>query len=97
VRNGPDVKFVEPGGIDPARGFSTCPIVGPATVGTPEQYADGKAKNFPHEGGPALVEIDVPVAVIDLAIDAGGEIRFEPGFGLEELLHAWPQLTKRIV
>ena len=37
------------------------------------------------------------MAIADLGIDAGGEIRFEPGFGLEELLDAWPQLTKRIV
>lgn len=52
---------------------------------------------FPSEGGAAIVEIEVPQDIIDLAIDAGGEIRFEPGLGLDELLLAWPTLTKRIV
>ena len=32
-----------------------------------------------------------------LAIDAGGEIRFEPGFGLEELLKGWPTITKKVI
>jgi|ERR1017187_777521 hypothetical protein len=97
LKNGPDADFMEPGGADPARGFSTYPAGGPVSVGTPEQYAVGKAKLFPNEGGPAIVEIEVPQDIIDLAIDAGGEIRFEPGFGLEVLQHAWPGLTKRIV
>lgn len=88
---------MEPGGIDPARGFSTCPLGGPVSVGTPEQYAAGKANLFPNEGGPAIVEVDVPESIADLGINAGGEIRFEPGFGLEELLKAWPQLTKGVV
>jgi hypothetical protein len=83
--------------MDPARGFSTCPEGAPASVGTPQQYATGKARLFPNEGGPAIVEVEVPVDLADLAIDAGGEIRFEPGFGLEELLKAWPQIAKRIV
>ena len=52
---------------------------------------------FLPEGGPAIVEIDVPAAITDLGIDAGGEVRFEPGFGLEELLQAWPELAKRVV
>jgi hypothetical protein len=52
---------------------------------------------FPSEGGPAILEIEVPTSMVDLAIDAGGEIRFEPGFGLDELLAAWPEIAKRIV
>ena len=96
LRNGPDPKFMEPGSTDPARGFSTCPPDGPMSVGTPEQYAVGKARNFPNEGGPAVFEVEVPEEIIELAIDAGGEVRFEPGFGLEELLKSWPQLQKRV-
>jgi hypothetical protein len=97
LKAGPDPNFLEPGGFDPARGFSIYPSGASASVGTPEQYAAGKAANFPNEGGPAIVEIEVPADIIDLAIDAGGEIRFEPGFGLEELRRAWHQLPKRIV
>jgi hypothetical protein len=97
LQNGPNPNFREPGGSDSAGGFSTCPTRGPSSVGAPEQYATGKATLFPNEGGPAIVEIEVPEDVIDLAIDAGGEIRFQPGFGLEELRQAWPLITKRIV
>ncbi len=96
-RRGPDPSFVEPGGTDPAGGFSTCPVHGPFPFGTPEQYAAGKAMHFPFEGGPAILEIDVPEEIAALGIDAGGEIRFEPGSGLEELQQAWPTLAKRIV
>src|SRR5579862_5249749 len=97
LKNGPDPGFMEPGGIDPARGFSTYPAGTSITVGTPEQYAAGKATLFPNEGGPAIIEVELPEDIADLGIDAGGEIRFEPGFGLEELRQAWPRLTKRIV
>ena len=96
LQNGPDANFKEPGGPDPARGFSTYLIGGPSSVGTSEQYASGKASLFPSEGGPAIVEIEAPEDIIDLAIDAGGEIRFEPGFGLEELRQAWPNIARRI-
>jgi hypothetical protein len=97
IDSGPDPSFMEPGGTDPARGFSTYPAGAPVSVGTAEQYAAGKARIFPSEGGPAIVEIEVPENIAVLGIDAGGEIRFEPGFGLEELLEAWAQLTKRIL
>jgi hypothetical protein len=97
LQNGPDARFMEPGGADPARGFSTCPVPGPFPYGTPESYAAGKANLFPTEGGPAIVEIEVPDDIAALAIDAGGEIRFEPGFGLEELLKGWPTITKKVI
>lgn len=97
LREGPNPHFVEPGGVGTAEGFSTYPVGAPASVGTAEQYAVGKAKNFPSEGGVAVIEVEVPLPIADLAIDAGGEIRFEAGYGLEELLEAWPQLSKRIL
>ena len=96
LQNGPNAAFVEPGGIDPARGFSTSPAQGPFPYGTPEMYAAGKANLFPGEGGPAIVEIELPEHIAALGIDAGGEIRFEPGFGLEELLKEWPSIAKRV-
>ena len=97
VHNGSSATFVEPGGIDPAWGISTCPARGPFPCGTPEKYAAGKTKLFPGEGGPAIVELELPEDIATLGIDAGGEIRFEPGFGLEELLKAWPTIAKRVV
>jgi hypothetical protein len=43
------------------------------------------------------VEIEVPEETLELALDAGGDVRFEPGGGLEELLDAWPSIPKRIL
>src|SRR4051794_20775683 len=99
VRRGPDAEFAEPGDpLGKAGGFSTCPAEGPFLLGSPEQYAAGKAALFPNEGGPAIVEIEVPAEIvespIDPVIDAVGEIRFEPGAGLERLRAAWPRITK---
>jgi hypothetical protein len=96
LRGGPDPDFVEPGGTGRAEGFSAVDAAGPFPFGTAEQYADGKAQAFPNEGGPAIVEVEVPEVIAALA-DLGGEFRFEPGYGLEELLRAWPQLPKRVV
>ena len=108
TRLGPDAGYVEPGGSfhDPARGFSTS-LSGQPNVGllTPEDYARMKARNFPGEGGPVILEVELPESIVDIVRNhpelglsaATGEIRFEPGAGLEELLQAWPNLTKRVI
>jgi hypothetical protein len=62
----------------------------------PDAVAAGKAQLFPNEGGAAIVEIEVPQSIVQKA-DLGGEVRFEPGYSLEELLAAWPSLPKRIL
>lgn len=108
IQVGPDPKYVEPGALfyDPAEGFSMgkpgAPDVG---LKTPEDYARLKATNFPNEGGPVILEVEVPgwivdIVLSDLFLDAAtesGEVRFSPGYGLDELLQAWPALTKRIL
>lgn len=98
LRDGPNPDFIEPGSPEPARGFSTAPTEGPFPFGAPEDYARAKARLYPKEGGPAILEIIVPETLLAHALDAGGEVRFEPqGGGLEELLTAWPVLSKRII
>lgn len=97
LRQGPDLNFQEPGGDDQAGGFSTAPPHGPYLFGDPQVVAAGKAALFPEEGGPAILEIEVPDEIVALAINEVSEIRFAPGFGLEELLAAWPALPKRIL
>ena len=106
--NGPDPYYIEPnsGGRrwDPP-GFSTCRADRPCNVGTPEQYAQFKAAAFPNEGGPAVIEIEVPadvVAVLEADADArdamdSGDTLFDPRVGMTELLAAWPNLVKRVV
>ncbi len=97
VRNGPDPNFREPGGLDVADGFSTADVYGPYPVGSPEDYALGKAALFPGEGGPAIVEVEVPTDIIALALVTGGEVRFQAGFGLAEVLQRWQSLVRRVV
>ena len=105
VAGGPDPDFVEPHGTR-AEHFSTA-YADPRLrhMGHPEDYARGKAANFPTEGGPVILELEVPAWVVDVvladAIGAGlalsGEVRFDPGVGLEDLLRVWPTIPKRII
>jgi hypothetical protein len=97
LKNGPDVNFREPGGPDKAEGFSTSPAEGPFPLSSPEDYARSKAALFPDEGGPVILEIEVPEEIASLADTIGGDVRFHPGWGLKELLDAWPRLPKRIL
>jgi hypothetical protein len=96
VKEGPDPGFAEPGSCYSAEGFSTAPAAGPFPVGSPAQYATSKAKLFAGEGGPAVVNVKVPKSVAEEAIVTDGEVRFEPGAGLEELLSVWSRLEKVI-
>ena len=43
---------------------------GPFLFGTPEDYARGKAKEFPDEGGPVILVIDVPEDIVQKAATA---------------------------
>ena len=101
LRFGPDSAFVEPGGTGTADGFSMCFKNGPFPLGHPEDYAFGKAAQFPGELGPALISVDVPDEIIELAVDgffprSQGIVQFEVSRGLEELLHAWQLFQKEI-
>ncbi len=76
---------------------------GPFSEGSPETCARKKAALF-GEGGPAILEVDVPASLIgsstkweaDKAMDLVAEVVFGPGYGLEKLREAWPSLNKRI-
>ena len=75
---------------------------GPFLFGRPEQYARSKAAEFPNEGGPVILIVEVPQHIIARAINdwfplSQGLVQFDPGAGLEELLAAWPSLSKRTV
>jgi hypothetical protein len=106
--SGPDPFYVEPGGshVPPAEAFSTCFTDGRLCLqGTAEGYARGKAARFPTEGGPAILELEVPQWILNILLNdpimaafaRSGEARFEPGFGFEEILAEWPVLTKRVI
>ncbi len=96
LRDGPNPNFREPGGSDTAEGFSTARLTGPYPYGSPGEKAIRKDRLFHNEGGPVFLEIEVPEAIMQQA-DLEGEVRFEYGFGLKELLAAWPALSKRII
>jgi hypothetical protein len=106
---GPDPHFREtdprtksPAGPE-AEGFSTYLKSGPFILLPPEDYAKSKALQFPDEGGPVILEIDVPDAIVALAVDEiyfplhQGLVQFDKDHGLEELRDAWPKLIKRII
>jgi hypothetical protein len=74
---------------------------GPFLFGRPEDYARGKAKEFPGEGGAAIVAVDVPDDIVQRAVNdwfplSQGLVQFDLGAGLEELVAAWPNLARRI-
>src|SRR5712691_7715804 len=98
---GPDPEFVEPDGVSKAEGFSTCLEQGPFPLGHPEEYACGKAKQFPEESGAAIVAIDVPDEIVALAVNdlfplSQGIVQFDEGAGLQELRACWSELPKEI-
>lgn len=102
LRDGPDVRFHEPGGHSWNDGFLLCIESGPFPFGTPEQYAWGKAKEFPYEGGPVILVVDVPENIVALAINdwfplSQGLVQFDRAPGREELLSAWHGQERRIV
>lgn len=96
---GPDPGFREPGGRPSADGFSTTLETGPFLFGTPEGYARGKAAEFPDEGGPVILVIDVPDDIVHRAATdwfplGQGLVQFDRGAGFEELVAAWPAVAK---
>ncbi len=93
LKNGPDPDFIEPYGF-PAEGFSTSPEKGPYPVGSPADYAHSKANIFQDEGGPSVIYVDVPISIIKKSIRTSGEVRFEKGYGLDELYNIWKSLNK---
>jgi hypothetical protein len=97
LASGPDPNYREPGEVTTAEGFSTARPESPARHGTPEAFARLKAALFPTEGGPVILEIEVPDGLVRLADDFGDEVRFSLGYGLEELLQVWPSLPKRLI
>jgi hypothetical protein len=101
LADGPDPNFQEPGDDQRAEAFWTSLQCGPFPEGTPQEYALGKAALFPDEGGPAILVLDVPDDLIALTDQVfyplrWGVVAFEEGRGLEELLAAWPTISKQI-
>ena len=101
LQRGPDLHFQEPGGQAWDDGFSMNIETGPYLFGTPEEYARGKAREFPDEGGPVILAVDVADAIVHKAVNewyplSQGLVQFDRGAGLEELALAWPTLAKEI-
>ena len=82
-------------------GFSMAHKDGPFLFGTPEEYARGKAREFPDEGDPVILVVDVPDDIVVLAASDWfpldqGLVQFDTGAGLEELVAHWADLAKEI-
>jgi hypothetical protein len=101
LQQGPDPRFQEPGGQAWEDGFSMNVEAGPFLFGHPAEYARGKAREFPGEGGPVILAVDVPDEIVHRAENewfplSQGLVQFDPGAGLEELAAAWAALGKEI-
>src|SRR4051794_30281181 len=69
VRDGPDVNFVEPGGMGiTAENISFCVEGTPSDLGEAADYALRKARAFPDEGGAVVVAVDVPETIARAAM-----------------------------
>lgn len=95
---GPDPHFQEPGGQATEDGFSMYLESGPFQFGLPDEYARGKAREFPDEGGPVILEIEVPDEIVNRAANewfplSQGLVQFDLGSGLEELMAAWSAIA----
>lgn len=101
LQHGPNPHFQEPGGQAWEDGFSMNVEAGPFLFGRPADYAQGKARRFPDEVGPVILMVDVPDDIVQKAVNdwfplSQGLVQFDPGAGLEELIAAWPILSKEI-
>lgn len=101
LQHGPNPRFQEPGGPTSDDGFSMNVEAGPFLFGTPADYARGKAEQFPDEGGPVILAVDVPDEIVQRAVNewfplSQGLVQFDIGAGLEELVAVWSTLAKEI-
>jgi hypothetical protein len=110
VANGPDASFLEPGekrrgdvkdfwAVDAASTPSTW------SMGSPFDQARDKHELFDNEGGPAIVEFEVPIIVMrELEADAefaavlsSGAVQFREYWGVPQLRRIWQTLPRRIL
>lgn len=81
-----------------------CPE-GPFLFEPSEVYARRKHRDYPTEGGAVILEIDVPKEIIDFVVNISngfydpvyGVIVFDRNLGIEELLAAWPEVSKTAI
>jgi hypothetical protein len=67
ISRGPDIHYVEPGGLTEAENFSFCIEGHPSVLRPAEEYARGKARAFPADRGAVILAVDVPDAVVEMA------------------------------
>lgn len=96
---GPDPRYREPGGQGLDDGFSMYLESGPFHFGMPDEYARGKAREFPDEGGAVILVVEVPDEVVQRSATewfplSQGLVQFDPGAGLEELAAVWPEVAR---
>jgi hypothetical protein len=102
LAHGPDPRFCEPGGQATEDGFSMYLGYGPFLFGDPDDFAHGKAREFPDEGGPVILVLEVPDDIVQKAATewfplSQGLVQFDPGSGLEELVAVWSEIAKSAV
>lgn len=99
LQHGPNPRYREPGGQALDDGFSLTLEAGPFLFGTPEDYARGKAEEYPDEGGAVILVLNIPEEIIQKAVNqwfplSQGLIQFDTGNGLEELIASWAEIIE---
>jgi hypothetical protein len=110
LKDGPNPRYVEDGAEVASEGFAVVSAQGPCGFGTPQLCAVHKARLFPKELGPAILEFELSADLAaqlvasdqdpvhaHQALNGGEVITFDLGFGIEGLLQAWAKLPRRLV
>lgn len=99
IARGPDPEYRDRTELPHKDGFSTyASWAQQDDLGSSRDYAVMKHLDFPNEGEPVILKMEVPDGVVARAVDryyplAQGIIVFNYGHGIEELLAVWPQVA----
>jgi hypothetical protein len=102
IRVGPEPDYGKSVGVRGDHVFSLyCEGASP-DYGTAEEYAFGKDRLFPHEGGPVILTIDIPDDIIAQSVPeidpfSFGYVEFQKGFGIDALRAAWATIATSAV
>src|SRR5258706_13873880 len=79
IAQGPDPQYREPADLLPSGGFCVMEVQSSHPIGSPEEYAQRKAMNFPNEGGPVILEMEIPEVIAELSKTPTGDYQFDYG------------------
>jgi hypothetical protein len=105
LQQSPDCDYDEPNGGGKPEGFFAAPAEGPFSCGDPRSYARRKVAgliraNLSDEGGPAILEFELPADLAERIVGKPGELSEGKAFdgGVQSVLSGakgWKSFVKR--